>query len=51
LLNELTDDDNNLLLIDVLWNKIEDYENSAPELAEFNQRIENLNSALQCYGC
>ncbi len=45
LMNELTDDyDNNLLLIDVLWAKIEDYENNSPELAEFNQRIENLNS-------
>ena len=45
LMNELTDDyDNNLLLIDVLWAKIEDYENNSPELAEFNQGIENLNS-------
>ncbi|GAW97503.1 MULTISPECIES: helix-turn-helix domain-containing protein [Colwellia] len=45
LMNELTDDyDNNLLLIDVLWAKIEDYENNASELAAFNQRIENLNN-------
>lgn len=45
LMDKLTEDyDNNLLLIDVLWKKIEEYENEAPELEEFNNRIENLNA-------
>ncbi|MGF1805500.1 helix-turn-helix domain-containing protein [Aliivibrio sifiae] len=40
----IEDYDNNLLLIDILWKKIEDYENDAPELAEFNNGIKNLNA-------
>jgi len=43
-MNELTEDyDNNLLLIDILWAKIESYEETAPEFAEFNKRIEALD--------
>lgn len=44
MMDELTEDyDNNLLLIDFLWPKIETYEETAPELELFNQRIKNLN--------
>ena len=45
LMNELTEDyDNNLLIIDILWSKIEEYENTAPELETFNNHINELNS-------
>jgi HTH-type transcriptional regulator/antitoxin HigA len=45
LMDELIGDyDANLLLIDVLWPKIHAYEESAPELAEFNQRIDGLDA-------
>ena len=45
LMDELTEDyDNNLLLIDLLWPKIEAYEDAAPELSDFNQRIKNIDS-------
>ena len=44
LMNELTDNyDNNLLLIDILWAKIEAYEETAPELEEFNKRIDSID--------
>jgi HTH-type transcriptional regulator/antitoxin HigA len=45
LMDELVDDyDGNLLLIDVLWSKVQDYEEYAPELKEFNQRIESMDA-------
>lgn len=45
LMEELIDDyDGNLLLIDVLWSKIEAYEEEAPELKEFNKRIKSMEA-------
>jgi len=45
LMDELVGDyDGNLLLIDVLWSKIQSYEDSAPELKEFNERIESMDA-------
>jgi HTH-type transcriptional regulator/antitoxin HigA len=45
MMDELTENyDHNLLLIDLLWLKIERYEDIAPELAEFNARIGNMDS-------
>jgi HTH-type transcriptional regulator/antitoxin HigA len=44
LMDELVESyDENLLLIDVLWPKIEAYEDSAPELLDFNNRIKGIN--------
>jgi len=44
LMDELVEDyDENLLLIDILWPKIQAYEEAAPELAEFNQRVEAMD--------
>lgn len=36
--------DDNLLLNDLLWKKIERYEDTAPELSEFNQRIGDMDA-------
>jgi len=45
LMDELVEDyEKNLLLIDVLWPKIETYEKDAPELSEFNNRIKGMNA-------
>jgi len=45
LMNELVENyDENLLLIDILWPKIQAYEETAPELAEFNQRINQIDA-------
>ena len=45
LMEQLTEDyDNNLLLIDLLWSKIEEYENTAPELHLFNKKINSLDN-------
>ncbi|PHS12941.1 MAG: transcriptional regulator [Kangiella sp.] len=44
IMDELTENyDNNLLLINYLWPKIEAYEETAPELLLFNERIKNIN--------
>jgi HTH-type transcriptional regulator/antitoxin HigA len=44
LMNKLTEDyDNNLLLIDVLWPKIEVYEETISDFSEFNQRIQDID--------
>jgi HTH-type transcriptional regulator/antitoxin HigA len=45
MMDELTENgDHNLLLIDLLWPKIEQYEETAPELSEFNDRIGNMEA-------
>lgn len=45
LMDELVDAyDDNLLLIDVLWPKIEAYEDTSPEFSEFNNRIDGMNA-------
>ncbi|MCJ8271661.1 MAG: hypothetical protein MJK04_19960 [Psychrosphaera sp.] len=45
IMDELNENyDQNLLLIDLLWLKIEQYEDTAPELAAFNQRIGEMDA-------
>lgn len=45
IMNDLVDDyDENILLIDVLWPLIENYEATAPEFSEFNERIAKMNA-------
>lgn len=44
LMDLLTDDyESNHLLINLLFPRIEEYEDTAPEFAEFNERIESLD--------